>query len=582
MTTRTLLATLLTAIVAMSTYAQTNETATEAVKNMGVGWNLGNTLDANGAKESDPSNAAYWGCQGLESETYWGQTLTTSALMTMMKEAGFGAIRVPVTWYNHMDKTGKVDAKWMKRVHEVVDYVIDNGMYCILNVHHDTGADGNSKSWLKANETWYNNYKDKYKYLWQQIAEEFKDYDGKLLFESYNEMLDTNNSWCFASFAAPGNYNAAISTSAYNAINSYAQSFVDVVRATGSRNADRNLIVNTYAASNGYGTWSSHLIDPVKSMKLPQDAVANHLIFEVHSYPSISDKNSQGVVTNRPLSEIKKEIDGTISVLKANLMAKGAPVIIGEWGTSNVDAGDGKTDYDSRRDLMMQFVDYYVGKAKESGIAMFYWMGLTDGAYRAEPAFSQPDLAERIVKAYHGNEFKGTYPEPKKHTTITCFEGDKPVDWGNGITIPSHTFKSIGEGAQLELTYKLEITDYDDIQFFLGDWSKGITFKVDGKTINTDFKPRTYYNIPNGSEQTTVFTFDSSTYALLSQKGLIIHGRGFRIYKAVISDPSSTTEVKSIHSDTTDNATTYTLSGQPVNTFRKGVYIKNRKKLLAK
>ena len=30
-------------------------------------------------------------------------------LFKMMKEAGFGAIRVPVTWFNHMDKDGNVD-----------------------------------------------------------------------------------------------------------------------------------------------------------------------------------------------------------------------------------------------------------------------------------------------------------------------------------------------------------------------------------------------------------------------------------------------------------------------------------------
>lgn len=577
-----ILSVILIAIGAMNANAQTNETATEAVKNMGVGWNLGNTLDANGAKVSDPDNSAYWGCQGLESETYWGQARTSSALMKMMKEAGFGAIRVPVTWYNHMDKNGKVNAEWMKRVHEVVDYVIDNGMYCVLNVHHDTGADGNSKSWLKADEAWYAKYKDKYEYLWKQIAEEFKDYDGKLLFESYNEMLDTNNSWCFASFAAPGSYNATLATSAYNAINSYAQSFVDVVRATGGKNADRNLIVNTYAACNGYGTWNSHLVDPVVKMNLPKDVVENHIIFEVHSYPAISSKNNQGVVSNRSMTEIKKEIDGTISVLKSNLMSKGAPVIIGEWGTSNVDAGDGKTDYDARKSLMMQFVDYYVSKAKANGIAMFYWMGLTDGAFRAEPAFSQPDLAERIVKAYHGSAFNGKYPEPQKQTSITSFEGDILADWGKGITIGGNVFKSIGSGAQLELTYKLEITDYDDLQFFLGDWSKGIDFIVDNKTVSTDFKPRSFYNVPNGTKLTTVISFDSDTYALLAQKGLVIHGRGFRIYKAVVFDPSASAEVNAVQADCPTDGIIYNLAGQPVKNPTKGVYIKDGKKMLVK
>lgn len=72
----------------------------------------------------------------------------------MIREAGFGAIRVPVTWYNHMDIDGKVNAAWMARVKEVVGYVLSQGMYCIINVHHDTGADSSGKSyhWIKAQE----------------------------------------------------------------------------------------------------------------------------------------------------------------------------------------------------------------------------------------------------------------------------------------------------------------------------------------------------------------------------------------------------------------------------------------------
>ena len=127
--------------------AQSFETANEAVANMGIGWNLGNTLDANnGNRMADI----------VQSETCWGQPVTRPELMLMMKEAGFNAMRVPVTWFPHMDNNGTVDAVWMKRVHEVVDYVINAGLYCILNVHHDTGADaGSYKSWLKADETTY-------------------------------------------------------------------------------------------------------------------------------------------------------------------------------------------------------------------------------------------------------------------------------------------------------------------------------------------------------------------------------------------------------------------------------------------
>ncbi|MBQ5460736.1 MAG: cellulase family glycosylhydrolase, partial [Bacteroidaceae bacterium] len=134
-------------------HAQSFETATEAVSNMGVGWNLGNTLDANNGSRMP---------NVVQSETYWGQPITKPELMSMMKNAGFGAIRVPVTWFPHMDTAGNVDAEWMKRVHEIVDYVLDAGLYCVLNVHHDTGADeGSYKSWLKADESIYNNVRER-------------------------------------------------------------------------------------------------------------------------------------------------------------------------------------------------------------------------------------------------------------------------------------------------------------------------------------------------------------------------------------------------------------------------------------
>ena len=161
-------------LMCMSTQAGDFEKAKDAVTNMGVGWNLGNTLDANDGSKTWTTTEQH--------ETCWGQPVTKPELMKMMAEAGFNTIRVPVTWYQEMDANGKVNDAWMKRVKEVVDYVIDNGMYCILNVHHDTGADSNTfKSWLKASSKNYTANKDKYEYLWKQIAETFKDYDDHLL-----------------------------------------------------------------------------------------------------------------------------------------------------------------------------------------------------------------------------------------------------------------------------------------------------------------------------------------------------------------------------------------------------------------
>lgn len=535
---------------AWTLHAQSFETAAEAVKNMGVGWNLGNTLDANDGKE----------CPDIvRSETMWGQPVTKPELMKMMKEAGFGAIRVPVTWYPHMDAAGKVDAAWMARVHEVVDYVLDNGMYCILNVHHDTG-DG--PMWLHASTNVYNNVKERYEYLWTQIAEEFKEYGEKLLFESYNEMLDEYNSWCFASFAAPGNYNATSAADSYEAINRYAQSFVDAVRASGGNNAKRNLIVNTYGACNGGGSWNSHLKDPLKEMKLPTDTTAGegHIAFEVHAYPTLASG--------------KSETDDIVKQLDTYLLAK-APVIMGEWGTSNVDAAE--PDYVKDPAKYLEFVQYFVEKTKEKNIATFYWMGLSDGAYRSQPAFNQPDVAEAIVRAYHGNTDSFKYPTIESDGgSMTCFEGEKALGWGNGISINNTSFATFDKSVQLVLSYTVTDNSVSDLQFFYGDWSEKPAFDIEGQTYDGDYNP----GGDNGVAHTTTFTFSEPVFNKLTQKGLIIHGDGITLTQAVLQ--SGSTGINTIMATRPTNQRIYYLNGQQATNPRRGIFIQNGKKFILK
>ena len=380
-------------------YAQNIEKASDAVANMRIGWNLGNTLDSNSGDVANMWIEKWSQRLPFDYETAWGQPVTNPELFKMFKEAGFNAIRVPVTWYPHMeakfdggltwdpvkDPIGtKIQSDWMRRVHAVVDYVISQDMYCILNIHHDTGAA--STRWLVAGEEEYAQQRVRFEEVWTQIAEEFKDYGGLLLFEGYNEMLDPYDSWCFASFGTSGKYNAAVAESAYNAINSYARSFVDAVRATGGNNSERNLIVTTYGACCGEGSWNQHLQDPLKKMRLPEDKADGHLIFEVHSYPTIANG----------LSSAKSSVRSIMNAVKTNLASKGAPVIFGEWGTSSGD------DYKEHRADMVAFARYFVEQAKTNGFGTFYWMGLSDGESRSVPEFNQKDLVDAIVKGYYG------------------------------------------------------------------------------------------------------------------------------------------------------------------------------------
>jgi len=367
------------------------ESAADAVLHMGAGWNLGNTLDTNSGSLDNMWIEAYTSRTPDDYETGWGQARTTRELIHMFKEAGFGAIRVPVTWYPHIGTitlydsnkwdpstwTGtQVDPAWMARVKEVVDYVIDEGMYCILNVHHDTGAA--DTAWLVAGDDGFEAAKDRYQALWKQIAETFADYGERLLFESYNEMLDPYDSWCFASFATPSRYDAAVAASAYRAINNYAKLFVQTVRAAGGKNAERNLVINTYGACSGDGTWNNHLIEPLTNMQVPE--APGHIAVEIHSYWEADKFNSQKADIDRLFSNIATHLQGTL----------GVPVIIGEWG-----GGTSEDTYDNAR-----FAEYFSRKAKETGVAAFWWMCLSDGEDRAVPKWTTPRTKNSILIPY--------------------------------------------------------------------------------------------------------------------------------------------------------------------------------------
>ena len=394
------------------------ETAATAVRNMGLGWNLGNTLDAN-SNDTLHMWVEYYNKGSKRTtnvyETAWGQPVTKPELFRMLKEAGFNAVRVPVTWYPHMearfdniryynndkicwypskDDIGtKIDSKWMTRVHQIVDYVIDAGMYCILNVHHDTGAA--STAWLIADGDCYEREHARYEAIWTQIANEFKDYDEHLLFEAYNEMLDKDRSWCYASMNAnEGKYDSNVAEDAYEAINNYAQSFVDAVRATGGNNLTRNLVVSTYAAASGFAfdQWSSHLMDPINNLKRPEDYTPGHIAAEIHAYIDVS---GWGTAKLQKIQEWMKTLKNTLATKKQ------MPVIIGEWGTADVDNPDATIP----REDKLKYAEKFVSTAKRNGLATFYWMGLSDRSARSVPKWSEEDLKDALVKGYYGGPY---------------------------------------------------------------------------------------------------------------------------------------------------------------------------------
>ena len=352
------------------------ETAKDAVKNMIAGWNLGNTLDAFSTNVAPGSPTDQY-------ETSWGQPVAEEFLMKKMAEKGFTAIRVPVTWWQHMDAEGQVDSVWMARVETVVKYVLDNGMYCIINVHHDTGAA--VEAWIKADSLNYEENHEKFKKLWTQIATHFKDYNERLLFEGYNEMLTGSNP--NAEWSEPKD----LKNLEY--INKYAQDFVDAVRATGGKNTYRNLIVNTYSGS--------HTPNTLSRLVVPTDpnGTKDHLAVEVHTYDPWDWVNTEDMKwTARCTEEVTRLFD---DIDKA-FISKGYPVIIGEYGSNGVNEKtiNGSSTDEQKQEAGRQAADI-TRLCKKYGAAAFYWMGIVDRTDRKEATFkfSMEQVADSIVAA---------------------------------------------------------------------------------------------------------------------------------------------------------------------------------------
>ncbi len=333
--------------------------ATHVVYDIKIGWNLGNTFDAKSE-----------GVTGLSTETSWGNPKVTKELIDLVKEAGFNAVRVPVTWGNHMDANNQVDPAWMERVAEVVGYVLDNDMYCVLNVHHDTGTDG----WLRASRAHDPEMRDQFAALWSQIATRFVDYPDNLLFEGFNEILTDDNAW------------NAPPLDAVKVTNELNQLFVDTVRATGGNNALRCLIVNTYAASTDNIALSY--------FELPKDSIENRLIMEVHVYSPFQFTHEDYPAE---ISYSEPSVKAPISTMFVKFAYNGIPVIIGEFGCA-----------DKENDIeRVSWTKYVVDTATSYGIKCFWWDNGSQYAVinRKRNVISEPFIVEAMVTEANGGNY---------------------------------------------------------------------------------------------------------------------------------------------------------------------------------
>lgn len=332
-------------------------TATELVKEMHLGWNLGNTLDAHANGVTD-----------LAAETCWGNPKTTQAMIDRLIQDGFDIFRIPVTWRNHFEegKDYTIDPVWMARVKEVVDYAYKRDKFVILNMHHehwDFPTEENKPEALR-----------RIKALWTQIGNAFQDYNEKLIFECLNETRK---------IGTPVEWDGG-DEEGRTVIRSYMDEFVKTIRGLGGNNPKRHLMVSGYATASAK--------ESLEAVFVPEGD--DKIIATVHAYTPYEFALKIG--GRKEWEHDTEGIDELMANIKRLFLDKGTPVIIGEFGAMSRD----------NEEERVVWVDYYVSEAKKLGVPCVWWDNnefegngeLLGMMKRDDLSFPFPKLYEALVK----------------------------------------------------------------------------------------------------------------------------------------------------------------------------------------
>lgn len=335
---------------------------------MGYGINLGNTLESCGDWINSTQVSKY--------ETAWGSPVITQNAIRGYADAGFGVLRIPVAWSNLMSTDGNytISPDYIARVKEIVEWTLDAGMFAIINIHYDSG-------WVNVFPENEEENMRRFTTMWTQIADAFKDYGERLMFEAQNEELGWDSVWNRWSGS-----NGSDKQNSYRLVNAINQAFVDTVRGTGGNNPRRHLLIS------GYNTDVALTCDEL--FKLPDDP-AGRLAVSVHYYePStltIIDKDVEWgkAKTTWGSSADISALEQRVAMLKKRFTDNGIPVIVGEYGCF----GKNKT-----RDTIESYLLDVSSRMYAIGACPILWDTTGDEYDRTACKFRDPDFIAELIK----------------------------------------------------------------------------------------------------------------------------------------------------------------------------------------
>lgn len=311
------------------------------VEAMGQGWNLGNSLDGfDGDIDKVDSG-----------ETAWGNPVVTKELIKSIKDRGYNSIRIPMTAYRRYSEVdGKyvIDGKWIDRYKEIVNWAVEEGLYVMVNIHHDSWI------WLEA---WDGNKEsEEYKMyvdLWEQLADEFKDYSDKVCFETINEP----------------NFHETGDISAQDKLDMINQVSYKTIRNSGGNNATRMIVIPTmytnHEAQNSKPTY--------EFIKTLED---ENIIATVHYYSEwVFSANLGKTGFDEPLFDWSDEYTARVAakemfeLLNNTFINNGIGVVVGEWGLLGYDAGNECNQLGEE----LKYYEYINYLANKNKVCLMFW-----------------------------------------------------------------------------------------------------------------------------------------------------------------------------------------------------------------
>lgn len=415
-------------IVLPVTFTKLFDSPMEHVKDMKLGWNLGNTLDA------------------LGGETKWGNPVTTKEMIDEIRKAGFQTVRIPISWDDRLGDAPDytIEADFLTRVEQIVDHVLANDMYAIINIHHTYG-------WLETRPDKEAEATDIIIKIWEQVARHFERYDDRLIFETLNEPRD-GDEWI--------GYDRA-----YQIVNRFNKAALETIRASGGNNTERLVMIPTYAASAN--------IQAVSALTVPDD---DYIAVSIHAYTPYEfsmahraeDKKDWGTDAE------KRELINLFDMLERQFISNGIPVVLGEFATTD------KENLSSR----IAHAEFYVAAAAERGMPTIWWdngnftpysvdaMGIFN---RRTLTWVHPEIVDAMVGVYASDYVFDDELEPIDASVL--FEGEATSDgeWGQAVVFRAGSDflpEMISEWEGVAVHFESEL----EPEFIVQSWSGGTSW----------------------------------------------------------------------------------------------------------